>query len=428
MASIFNTLRQERHELKAEGLQLLEVASDKRTPEQTARLDAIEARVAVLDKDIDRAAKLMDGERAMGTLPAQAGLQVGVDHATERPWTSFGEYLQAVALAAYPGATPDPRLFAATGASSGSSVDGGFLVRTDWTTALMEKVAQEGVLAPRCWNIPIGEGSDGLEAPYVNETSRATGSRWGGVQVYRAAEAAAVTSSKPAIGKFELRLDDLKGLFYATNRLLRDARALEAIATKAFSSEFAFKLDDEIVRGDGAGQCLGVLSSPALVTVTKESGQTASTIKAENVIKMYARMLASKIRNAFWAINQECLPQLQQMYVAAGTGGQLIYMPPNGLVDAPYGTILGRPVIPIEQASGLGTLGDIMFLSLAEDYIVINKPMTADSSMHVRFIYDEMTYRWTYPIIGRPILQSAITPYKATTATTLSPFVALGAR
>ena len=92
------------------------------------------------------------------------------------------------------------------------------------------------------------------------------------------------------------------------------------------------------------------------------------------------------------------------------------------------GTLLGRPVFPIEQCSGLGTLGDILFLSLPEDYVLISKPMVAASSMHVRFIYDEMTYKWTYPIIGRPILQAAITPYKATTATTLSPFVALAAR
>src|SRR5580704_1668174 len=103
-------------------------------------------------------------------------------------------------------------------------------------------------------------------------------------------------------------------------------------------------------------------------------------------------------------------------------------MPPMGLAGAPYGTLLGLPVLPIEQASGLSTLGDIMLLSLADDYILINKAMTSASSMHVRFIFDEMTYRWTYPIVGRPVLQSAITPYKATTATTLSPFVALAAR
>jgi len=62
MASVFNVMRQERHDLKAEGLKILEVLSADRTPEQTARLDQIEARVGTLDKDIDRAAKLMQAE------------------------------------------------------------------------------------------------------------------------------------------------------------------------------------------------------------------------------------------------------------------------------------------------------------------------------------------------------------------------------
>jgi len=411
-------------------------ALKERTPEQTARYDAIFTELDALDEkletiqaDLVKARRLQDVERASGD-PDR--IELGPDHATERPWKNLGEQMQAIAYASgrFPGhETPDPRLFAAvSGASAQISTDGGFLIHADFSTALLEKVVAAGVLAPNCWSIPIGEGSDGLEAPYINETSRANGSRWGGVQVFRSAEAASVTATKPTFGKFELRLDELKGLFYATNRLLRDSTALEAIAMKAFSSEFAFKLDDEIVRGDGAGQCLGVLNAPATVTIAKETGQGTNTIVAQNILKMFARLLASRVATAAWYINQECLPQLFQMYVAIGVGGQLVYMPPTGLAGAPFGTLLGLPVRPIEQASGLGTVGDIMLLSLQDDYILIDKAMSAASSMHVRFIFDEMTYRWTYPIVGRPWLQSAITPYKATTATTLSPFVTLAAR
>jgi hypothetical protein len=67
---------------------------------------------------------------------------------------------------------------------------GGLLVRNEWNTSLLNRVQEEGKLAPRCFPMPIGEGNDGVEAPFVDETSRATGSRWGGVQVYRGAEAA----------------------------------------------------------------------------------------------------------------------------------------------------------------------------------------------------------------------------------------------
>ena len=41
-------------------------------------------------------------------------------------------------------------------------------------------------------------------------------------------------------------------------------------------------------------------------------------------------------------------------------------MPPGGLSGQPYGTLLGRPVIPIEQCSTLGTVGDIILADLKQ--------------------------------------------------------------
>jgi HK97 family phage major capsid protein len=48
-------------------------------------------------------------------------------------------------------------------------------------------------------------------------------------------------------------------------------------------------LDDAIINGTGAGMPLGVLNAGCLVSVTKESGQKADTIVAENAVKMYHR-------------------------------------------------------------------------------------------------------------------------------------------
>lgn len=423
--------------LKVEGRQLVGVAA--RTAEQETRLVAVEtemdtltATAVTLTKELARAQRFAEEERDAAT---QDGVVVGADNAEKKP-VSFGEFLQGVAYFSSPGnkfenvpvAVKAAMFGTASGASSGVSADGGFLVRNDWSTALMDKAATESQLYSKCMHLPIGDGFDGLEAPFVDETNRSTGSRWGGVQVYRIQEADTVTAKKPKVGLFSLRLEDLMGLFYATNRLLRDTTLLEALAKKAFPSEMAFKLDDEILRGNGAGQCLGVISAPCTVSQAKVVGQANGTVKAENVIAMYARLLARNIGRAEWYINQELLPQLMTMSVAVGTaGGQLVYMPPGGLTTAPFGTLLGRPVNVLEQSSGLGTLGDIIFADFSE-YLLIDKPSESAESMHVRFIYNEMTFKWTWPIIGKPLLSAAITPYKATTATTLSPFVTLAAR
>jgi HK97 family phage major capsid protein len=147
---------------------------------------------------------------------------------------------------------------------------------------------------------------------------------------------------------------------------------------------------------------------------------------AENVIKMSSRIFASSYLNANWYINQMCLPQLYTMSIAVGTGGQLVYMPAGGLSGAPYGTLLGRPVIPIEQASALGDVGDIVLADM-NGYILAEKGgLRAETSINVRFLQDEQVMKFVMRIDGQPLRATALTPYKGTP--TLSHFVALQAR
>ena len=193
-----------------------------------------------------------------------------------------------------------------------------------------------------------------------------------------------------------------------------------------FSEEFGFKVDDALINGNGAGQPLGILSSNCLVTVAKESGQAASTVVVENIVKMWARMWARSRQNAVWLINQDIEPQLYTMSLSVGTGGVPVYMPANGVSGSPYSTLFGRPVIPIEQCQTLGTKGDI-YLADFSQYLIIDKGgMDSATSIHVRFIYDETVYRFVLRIDGQPIWNSALTPYKG--SSTLSPFVALATR
>ena len=436
---------------KKEGRALMAIAEDKRTPEQAVRfiavfaeLDALEDAQAGIEANLVKARRLQDEERQTPV----ARVEVGADRATEKPAT-LGEVMQAMGYQALKATGRSDRAAmvlphgvaahvvaaiggvdalqaAASGASSGNPESGGVLVRNEYNTSLLNRLQEEGKLAPRCFSLPVGEGNDGVEAPYVDETSRATGSRWGGVRVYRAAEAAAMTSSQPTLGKWELRLEDIFGLFYATDRVLRDAPLLEALAMKAFPSEAAFKLDDEIVRGTGAGQCLGVVGNAPTVSVAKESGQVAATVVFENIIKMYNRLLARCMPGAEWFVNQAVLPQLYKMYVAVGSAGVPVYLPANGLSAAPYGTLMGLPVNVIEQASALGTVGDIILGNFKNDYALISKTPTSASSIHVLFTTNQTTFRWVWPIIGKPVMSSAVTPYKG--SDTYGPFVTLATR
>ena len=356
--------------------------------------------------------------------------------AAEKPaasnrFASLGEQLIAVARAEQKGSMPDARLVsertAISGASEGIPSDGGFLVQDDFTTALLSRITETGLLYSKCRRIPIGPGANGISAPVIDETTRANGYRLGGVQIYRDAEGQEATAKKPKFGKIEMKLKKLHGLFYATDEMLADYAQLGAIANQAFGEEFGFVLDDEIVRGDGAAQMLGILNAPCLVSVSGETGQTTDTIVAENLEKMYSRMPARSKSNATWYINDEVWPQMFQLYHSAGTAAVPVFVPPAGISGAPFGTLFGRPIQPIEQAAGIGDAGCVLFADLSQ-YLVIEKGvLEAASSVHVRFIYDEMCFKWTIRCNGQPIPRSALTPYMTTNTSTTSPFVTVAA-
>jgi HK97 family phage major capsid protein len=354
-----------------------------------------------------------------------------IDREAVRPFASLGEQLQAIVRAGSPGGSTDKRLMhimaAVSGGSTGVGGDGGFLVQKDFSAELFKEAFATGQLSSRCSQTEIGPNADGLEVVYVDESSRATGSRWGGVQIYRTGEGDAATAKKPKIGKWECRLEDLMGVAYLTERLMQDGSAMAQVFQEAFAEEFGFVLDDEILRGTGVGQCLGLLSTGACtVSTAKETGQLSATIVAENIANMWARVLPRAKAGGFWFMNTECNPQLDQLQVGTGTSGQLVFMPAGGLSESPFGRLKGRPVIEIEQASALGTVGDLFFADLSYYKLITKGGLQADESIHVRFLNNERTLRWVTRVNGAPKLKSAITPYKG--SNTLSPFVTLATR
>ena len=163
----------------------------------------------------------------------------------------------------------------ATGLNEAVPSEGGFLVGTDFSPNLIQRVYDNSTVAGMCQRIGIGPGANGLKINGVDETSRADGSRHGGVRGYWVEEGGTLTASKPTFRQIELSLHKEAVLYYATDELLQDATALGQVAEAAVADEINFKLQDAIVRGDGAGKPLGILESAALVTVAKETGQEA---------------------------------------------------------------------------------------------------------------------------------------------------------
>ena len=372
-------------------------------------------------------------ERAIAMNGAPGG---GDPNAPKPVYTNLGDQLGDVIAASNPDLSSSHRAdaihrlgevrAAATGASEGVPSEGGFLVQQDFGGMLSQNAIATGVLASKCNKIPISANANSYKANMMDETSRANGSRFGGIQVYHAAEAATVTATKPKFRPFELNLHKLFGLMYATDELLQDTEALAATINLWFPMEFGFKLDDVIIRGTGAGQGLGVLNSPSLVTQAKETSQKANTIEFENITKMDARLLDSSENTAFWLCNRDIKPALATMSLAIGTGGVPVYMPANAAFGRPMQQLYGRNLMTMEQCSTLGDAGDIMMFD-PNEYVMISKGgIQSAVSIHVQFIYDEQTFRWTYRYDSAPIRNKPISPYMG--SATRSPFVTLAAR
>ena len=341
---------------------------------------------------------------------------------------SFGEQLLSVAGAARSGGFVDPRLveMKATGMSEGVPADGGFLVQEDFASELLKLVVAEGDVVSRVKRIPISANSNSLRATYLDEGNRTDGNRWGGVLAYWKGEAALKLASKPTFGQLLLELNKLIGLCYATDELLQDAVALEAIITWAFQMEFTYQMEAAIINGTGAGQPLGIVNSPAFIAIAEEAGQPADTIVSENIVNMWSRMYAPCRKNAVWLINQDCEPQLHSMYVAVGATGVPVYLPAGGLSASPYATLYGRPVIPVEHCQTVGTVGDIIFADLSQYWMIDKGTMQKATSIHVNFVYDETAFRFVYRMDGQSSWPGTLTP--ANSAVTLSPFIGIETR
>lgn len=329
----------------------------------------------------------------------------------------------------------DPRLerlaSATTYGNEASGADGGFAVPPDFRTAIMTKVMGEDSLLSRCDQITVSGNS--FTCPADETTPWQT---TGGIQAYWDNEAAAATQSKPSLESKTVKLNKIRALVPMTEELLEDAAGMDAYLRTKAPAKIAFKVNLAILQGTGAGQPLGILNSPALVTVSKESSQISDSFIGNNAIKMYSRMPAANRGNAVWLINQDVEPQLYALSLPGKdndgnsvTGwGSHIYLPPGGVSGNPYGTLFGRPVIPTQACETLGDKGDIFFVDLSQ-YLALLKSgpnPKVETSMHLWFDQDLMAFKFTLRVGGMPWWATSISGRDG--SQTYSPYVTLEAR
>lgn len=357
-------------------------------------------------------------------------IRVGTDRATTQPFESFGAFAHAV-YKANPnvGGVTDPRLLgAAQGMQQAIPSEGGFMVPPSFSSTIWDGLAaDESNLLALTDNYTV-EG-ESLTFNANAETSRANGSRFGGVQGYWIAEADQITKSKPKFRQMKLEPHQLAVLIYATDKLLANSpAALEQYLTRAATEEIAFKVGDAIVNGTGAGQPVGLLGAASTISVAKETSQVAATFVKANANKMWARLHPRSRKNAVWLVNVDVEPQFDEFHslVKNVAGTENVGGLGSQIYNAEKNTLKGRPVIACEFAQTLGTKGDVMLVDLGAYATGTRGGVSSAMSIHLRFDYLESAFRFVFEVDGQPWLASALTPFKG--SNTLSTQVVLDTR
>lgn len=443
--SRYQELLQQRADLVNEGKAALAAAEGRAlTAEEIAADDAREQKLSAINAELAVLERQRERERSIGAdIPAVTGMLARThNRAADKPWgyeiyrgdnaqrkveAALGDQLLATYRARVAGQV-DPRLTyqaTAQGAGIASPEDGGYLLADQVSDAIMLR-ANSGAILQRVKRASMGSGLASVKINLIDESSRATGSRFGGVQAYWVDEGTAPSASRPKFFRESWEPHKLACLGYATDELLADAALVGSIMFQAFAEEVRFLTENAIIRGTGAGMPMGILNAPALISVSKETGQAAATIVYQNVVKMLSRLHASSLAGAVWLHNVDILPQLMQMNLAVGTGGVPVWMPAGGAADRPLGSLFGIPLVPTEYSATLGTVGDLMLVNLNEYFFIDRGAPEQATSMHVAFTTDEQAFRLTWRVDGHPLWRTALTPFQG--SNTQSPFVALATR
>ncbi|MBT4333435.1 MAG: phage major capsid protein [Candidatus Cloacimonetes bacterium] len=367
---------------------------------------------SVMEKIIDEIGPITEElkkqyERIEDLAKTQNKLATAKAEIDQNKFKSFGEQLSEVALSSVKGELT-PKLKAIHNLDDAHL--GSFLIQDEFANDLSKGMFETGILTNKVKTIETSKNM--LNINSLKEASRVSGSRLGGLISYWEAEQAEATVTNASFKRQTLTLDKLMGSFKATEEMLEDAPFLESYIKSLFMEEFGFQLDLAILKGTGSGAPLGILNSDCLLTQTKDAA-----ISVDELFEMENKVL--KRTGAEWFVNRSVLPGLRALKVNinfyAFTG--------QGLHGLPTDQLLGKVLTEVEQLPVNSATANSILLANMDEYTIFKKAggVKTASSIHVNFLQEINTFRFSLRVTGRPNYDEVITLADGTTQ--VSPFV-----
>ena len=305
--------------------------------------------------------------------------------------------------------------------SMDSDPAGGYLVPTKYREGLLQVSPEEAIVRPRAFVIPAGDPPDAaLDMPYLQQsglTGQSHGDLYGGIWFGWTAEGATKTNTEVTVGLIEYKPNEWSGYAVLTDKVMRNAKQLEAIVTQKYKEGLIGFEDYHFLQGTGVGQPLGVINSPATITITRN---TTVTILFADVTAMIDRFMGGP--KAVWIINKACRSKIIALVDANGNS---IWIQGN-LAKAIPDALMGIPIIWTYKVPAVGTKGDIGLYDFSQYIIKDGYGPAFAKSEHVYFLSNRTCLKMFGNVDGKPWLKGTLTADD--NSTEISPFVVLSTK
>lgn len=302
---------------------------------------------------------------------------------------------------------------------------GGALIPPEFSRTALSKAVDRSTIMQKAKIIPMQ--TDVIQIPFINSFDKSQGLTAGNVKFRWVSENEQDTGNQVKFKMVTLTLREATALVYVSRRLMDfSPMSIQPFITDAVDEALDTLLEDVFISGTGAGQPMGVMNSDPLVTIAKESGQTADTIVTSNITKMFSSFYGKK---GTWYANSDCMTQLSLLSVDVGTGGSAVgLLRDMNIAGALQQTMLAKPIQWSEYMALLGDTGDIGLFDWTQYLIgqLAGKGgMMVESSPHLKFDYRQNAFQFVIYIDGQPWWPESYKPRKGTEK---SPFTVIAAR
>ncbi len=327
---------------------------------------------------------------------------------------SFGDFLLAVRNNNAKRLTEVYKTKALAESDGGS---GGYLVPTQFEARLLEVAGEESVFDPLAFHLPMAGRK--ISLPSLDQTGTSSGQSnfLGGVVAGWEGEGGQLSETEPKFKAVELDAHKLGGYTLVSSELNADsAIALEVLLVRLFGMARGWHRDYAFFRGDGVGKPLGILNAPATLAATRAGGGNA--LDLADVGNMLSKLPANSFDRGVWFMHQTLIPSLLDL---KNSGNNAVFI--TNIGNKPVWQLLGMPIRFTEKLPAAGTAGDAILCDPSMYLVGDRGGLEIASSEHYKFANNQITWRFTDRVDGKPWISKEIT--LADGSTKVSPFVKL---